>query len=143
MSEKNKDWIESDSNENDDFPPMLEPRSADWKNQDQRAIAPFIPPEKKDDNWIPLDIGNQVLFKPDEKEEVGTFNLKVDYPDREPILGKNMFLVGGNAKGEINIGIPPSGLISKEKALNLAAWLVTLACPTDEEWEKTLEEIQK
>jgi len=53
----------------------------------------------------------------------------------------NHFVVG--VRGEqIVVGYPPLKPISKEEALNLAAWLRCLADPAGEQFDKLIQEIQ-
>jgi len=52
---------------------------------------------------------------------------------------ENKFLVGVLA-GDIVI-MRPKQRLTKEEALNLAAWIVALADPSGEQWEKTLEAV--
>lgn len=55
----------------------------------------------------------------------------------------NEFLVGvGMGDDSIRILNPPLVPISKERALRLAAWLVTLADPLNEHFTACLDEVQ-
>jgi hypothetical protein len=58
----------------------------------------------------------------------------------ETIDTTNKFLVGGRADG-ILITCPPRGSISRQEALVLAAWLVSLA-DRDGEFQKVLAAVQ-
>jgi len=60
--------------------------------------------------------------------------------DNKQIDTSNPFIVGG-AGEYVQIMMPPRGPISKEKALNLAAWLVAIADPLEEEFPKVLRAI--
>lgn len=56
----------------------------------------------------------------------------------------NDFAVSGDVNGDIMIAIPPVGLIPKEKALRLAAWIVAVATPhPEEEFNPVLEAVLK
>jgi len=59
--------------------------------------------------------------------------------DKEQLPVGNMppegFVVGTNGSG-ISIMIPPRGNITKDQALNLAAWLVALADPDRERFDR-------
>jgi hypothetical protein len=56
----------------------------------------------------------------------------------------NKFLVssGGVGMKEILVMNPPRGLISKEDALNLAAWLIVISGTTREEVEAALSAVE-
>lgn len=54
----------------------------------------------------------------------------------------NWFLVGGRGD-EIVILRQPTGTLTKAEAVNLAAWLMVMADPTGEEFERVVKEIVK
>ena len=53
------------------------------------------------------------------------------------IDSSNRFLVGLTGAGAIQIMLPPRAPISKEDAINLAAWLLAIADPGREQFERT------
>lgn len=53
----------------------------------------------------------------------------------EPVNTVNEFLVGIRG-GDIIIGLPPLRPITKDEALRLAAWLVAVADPTGDDFDK-------
>lgn len=53
----------------------------------------------------------------------------------------NKFMVGIQG-GNVTILFPPSGPITKDEALVFAAWVVTLAGATNEQFEAVLDEVQ-
>lgn len=55
----------------------------------------------------------------------------------EEIDAFNKFLVGMQGQSLVILN-PPRGVISKQDALVLAAWLVSMADPLGEQFEKTL-----
>jgi hypothetical protein len=63
----------------------------------------------------------------------------------ENIDTTNRFAVGVNQTGVVILGTGRllSGPLTKDDALNLAAWLATLADPTGTEFPKYLEAIQE
>lgn len=52
---------------------------------------------------------------------------------------ENICLVG--VQGETVVIMRPKQRLTKEEALNLAAWIVALSDPAGEQWEKTLEAV--
>ena len=59
----------------------------------------------------------------------------------EEIDTMNRFGVGVQGDGVV-IVMPPRGIISKDDAILLAAWLVALADPLEDRFEKVLHAIQ-
>ncbi len=56
---------------------------------------------------------------------------------------KNKFLIGVNVAGDIVQFLRPvPGLLSRNEALNLAAWIVALTDPTHEEFNRKLAEVE-
>jgi hypothetical protein len=54
----------------------------------------------------------------------------------------NQFGVCASGNGSIGILVPPRGMLTKQQALTLAAWLVALADPLGEEFQNILEAVQ-
>lgn len=54
----------------------------------------------------------------------------------------NRFMVGVNLNGQIRLMRMPIGQLSKEDALNLAAWLVALAETEEGEFQEVLEAVK-
>ena len=54
----------------------------------------------------------------------------------------NKFMVSVRGEDILVMNLRPSGVLSKAEALNLAAWLVSLADPGGEDFPKWLEAVQ-
>jgi len=53
----------------------------------------------------------------------------------------NIHMVSMNSVGDILILNPPTKLLSRDAALTLAAWIVTLADPMEEEFNKHMKAV--
>jgi len=60
---------------------------------------------------------------------------------RQTINTNNDYLVGANVNGEVSIANPPTGWMTKDHALRLAAYIVLMADPTEERFEEIKEAV--
>lgn len=58
--------------------------------------------------------------------------------------GSNEYFVGATVSGQVALQLPPRGPISKRQAIELAAWLITMAGDYDgAQLQRALEVVQR